>query len=143
VSDGVAITPGVGTTVATDDCGGSQVQQIRIALGAEGRLETAMSEIAINCATLGDNVIVAAVVLQSVRLYGFFFQVAAAVNFKWKDGVAGTDFHPVQYGTGQGAGWFLPRDGRPWFTTTAANALVLNLSVAVQCSGRAYYAQGV
>lgn len=140
MSDNTSITPGVGATIAADDCGGVLVQQIKTGFGGNGRLDS-LSEIAINCALNGDNVIVAAVALQSVRLYGFFLIVNAAVDLKWRDGAAGTDFHPVQYMLGKGAGWMLPRDGQPWFTTAVGNALVLNLSAAIQVSGRAYYAQ--
>lgn len=140
MADDVAITPGVGKTIAADDCSGRFVQFIKRGFGGNGRLED-LTEVAINCAGAGDNVIVAAVALQSVRLYGFFFSVNAAVNAKWRDGAAGTDFHPYQYFIGQGGYWELDREGVPWFTTSVGNALVLNLSGAVQVSGRAYYAQ--
>lgn len=135
MSDNVAITPGLGTSVRTEDQGGVQVQIISVG----NRITTPFSEVAINVASSGDNTIIAAGAAGvKHRLYGFFLSVNGAVNLKWKDGAA-SDFHPVQYFLGQGASWFMPRDGNPWFTGTAATALILNLSAAIQVSGRAYY----
>lgn len=135
MANDVPITPGVGSSIATYDEGGRQVQQIGQYLEKVSQL----TEIAINCALNGDNTIVALTAAQTIRLYGFFLMAGAAVNVKWKDGTAGTDFHPALALLGNGAAWMLPRDGRPWFTTTAGLALVLNLSGAFQVSGRAYY----
>lgn len=36
MADGVAITPGTGATIATDEIGGQQYQRVKIALGADG-----------------------------------------------------------------------------------------------------------
>lgn len=137
MSDNVTVTPGTGASIATDDCGGSQVQKVKIGFGGDGRLDD-LSEIAINCATSGDNTIVTLTASQTIRVYGFFLY-SAGVSVKWRDGTAGTDFHPaVLVGN-----WILDRSGPPWFTTTAGVNLVLNLSAAVQVSGRLYYAKSV
>jgi hypothetical protein len=135
----VSITPGAGAAIETEQVGGSGSHQQVTLLGY--RFTTPLSEVSINAATNGDNTIVAAVVSQSVRLYRFFLMATGgAVNVKWKNG-AGTDFHPALTLLGNGSGWQLDFDTLPWFTTTAGNALILNLSGAVQVSGRAYYVQ--
>jgi len=36
MADGVAVTPGVGATIATDDIGGQQYQRVKMVLGADG-----------------------------------------------------------------------------------------------------------
>lgn len=140
MADNVIVTPGVGATIATDDCGGVQVQKVKVAFGGDGKLHE-LSQQTINVALLGDNDIVAAGAAGIVTvIYGFWLVAAAAVNVKWKDG-AGTDFHPVVYLTGQGASWMLPRDSKPWYSGTANTKIILNLSVAVQVSGTLYYGQ--
>src|SRR5262245_52250700 len=114
----------------------SLVAPVPIAMGAQKVSDFA--EIAINCATSGDNTIVPGTASQSIRVYAWFFVVTAAVNVKWKDGGA-TDLHPALPFLSQGASWEKDPMGRPWFTTQPGNALVLNLSTAVQVSGRLYY----
>lgn len=42
MSDGVAITPGAGVTVASDDIGGVQYQRVKLALGADGSADDAL-----------------------------------------------------------------------------------------------------
>jgi hypothetical protein len=151
----VPITPGVGRAVATDLIGGLDYQTIKPAFGAVGTATlvtgnsplpvglaphavTPYTEIAVNCAANGDNDIIAAVGGITLRIYGFFLVFNDAVNVKWKDG-AGIDLHPALHFIGDGSAWMLPRDGAPWFTLTISNKLVLNLSAAVQVSGRLYY----
>lgn len=139
MSDNVAVTPGAGASIATDDCGASgQVQRVRVALGGPGVMDDEIvTSVAINCAASGDNTIVALGASQTIRVYGFFLVAASSVSVKWRDGTAGTDFHPaIQVGS-----WVLDRDRLPWFVTTASLALVLNLSAAIQVSGRLYYAK--
>ena len=36
MSDNIDVTPGTGKTVATDDVGGAQYQQVKINIGADG-----------------------------------------------------------------------------------------------------------
>jgi hypothetical protein len=98
-----------------------------------------LSSAAINAAGVGDNTLVAAVALQTVRVFRLFLVAAAAVVIKFKDG-AGTDLTgPISLGAGGGI--VLDFDGEPWFKTSAGNAFILNLSGAVQVSGRIYYQQ--
>lgn len=137
MADNVAITPGVGASVGTEDQSGVHIQKVT----QQPRLTSPFSEVAINASSSGDNTIVSLAASQKVRLYRFFLSANASVNVKWRDGTAGSDFHPVVYLLGNGAYWELLFFGPAWFTTTAGNALVLNLSAAVQVSGRAYYIQ--
>lgn len=98
---------------------------------------TDLTEVSIDFNASGDNNIVAGTALQTVRLWGLFFVVAADVNIRFKDG-AGSNLTGLMTMFGGGS-FFLPFMTRPWFTTSAGNALILNLSGAVQVSGRAYY----
>lgn len=139
VDSSVAVTPGVGAAIAIESIGGLAYQKIRVAWGPEGFVDE-MTQLSINVASNGDNSIVVAVAAQTIRVYGFFFTVAGVVSAKWKNG-AGTDFHPALPFLGNGASWFLPKDGRPWFTCSVNTALILNLSGAIQVSGSLYYAQ--
>lgn len=97
------------------------------------------TRVAINAASSGDNTLIAAVVGQTIRVHKLFFVASGAVNIKFKDG-ASSDLTPATpfYA---GGGVVLDFDGDPWFVTTAGNAFVLNLSAAVQISGRIYYSQ--
>ena len=97
------------------------------------------SRVAINISASGDNTIVAAVTAQTIRVHKLFLAASGAVSIKFKDG-ASTDFMPAfplqAYG-----GMVLDSDQDPWFVTTAGNALIINLSAAVQVSGILYYSQ--
>lgn len=139
MADHVIITPGVGATIAADDCGSAKVQFTKLGYGGDGRLDGAVSSLAINVAGNGQNQIIAAVAGQTVRCYGFWFFTGAAVNVKWRSNT--TDFHPAVSLLGNGAFWMLPPIGIPWFTTTIAEGLFLNLSAAIQVSGIVYYGQ--
>lgn len=156
MADNITIKDSTSTDrqVATDEIAGIHYERNKLSIGDDGSAVDAsllapvpvaygaqkvsdFLEVAINCAASGDNTIVTGTASQSVRVYAFFFVVSAAVNVKWKDG-AGTDFHPALPFTVAGA-WDKDPMGRPWFTTQPGNALVLNLSAAVQVSGRLYY----
>ncbi len=95
---------------------------------------------AINASASGDNTLVAAVSGSPITVWKAWFVNTAAVNFKFKDGAA-IDFHPAAVLSGNGSVFFA-YDGQPYFTTTLGNALILNLSGAVQCSGVVYYTLG-
>ena len=93
----------------------------------------------INAAASGDNTLVAAVGGQTVRVFKIFLTAASAVNIQFKDG-AGTDLTGLITLTAGGS-VVLDFDTRPWFLTSAGNAFILELSSAVQVSGRIYYTQ--
>lgn len=120
-----------------------------ITVDAKGRLVVApsgaslastatMTRVAINAAASGDNTLVSGTASQTIRVHKLFLVVTSAVNIKFKDGTGGTDFHPA-LPLQAGAGMTLDFDGEPWFITTTALNLVLNLSSAVQVSGYLYY----
>lgn len=140
--------------VATDEIANVHYERNKLSIGEDGTAVDASLtapvpvsfglqkvsdylEVAINCAATGDNTIVTGTSNQQIRVYGFFLVATAAVNLKFKDGAA-ADFHPALPFVLGGA-WNQDPMGRPWFTTAAGNPLVLNLSGAVQVSGRLYY----
>ena len=98
------------------------------------------TRVAINAASSGDNTLVALTSGQTIRAHKFFLIASGTVNIKFRDGTGGTDFHPA-IPLYAGGGVALDFDGDPWFVTTAGNALVLNLSAAVQVSGVLYYSK--
>ena len=136
MADNVAITAGAGTIIGAEDQNGVEYQRII----AWTSLTSPYAEAAINVAGSGDNQIIAAVSAKQIIVFGFFLVAAGAVSIKWRDGTS--DFHPALPLIGQGASWFLPRDGIRWFVCSTNVALNLNLSAAVQVSGRIYYRLG-
>lgn len=95
---------------------------------------------AINAAGAGDNTIVAGVAGQTIRTHRLVLVAAGAVNVIIKDGAVTnlTGAMPMV----AGVPYILSLDtGRPWFKTSAANNLVLNLSAAVAVAGFVQYAQ--
>lgn len=95
----------------------------------------------VNGALLGDNVLVAAVAGQVIRVYRLILVFAGACTVTIYNGAAGAALTGAmsmsQYGS-----IVLDFDGEPWFTTTAGLAFVANLSAGVQMSGCVYYTQG-
>lgn len=98
---------------------------------------SALTEASLNAAAAGDNTLIAGTAAQTVRVFRLFLVCAGAVNIKFKDG-AGTDLTAAMTMTASGA-MVLDFSGEPWFITSASNGFVLNLSAAVQVSGRIYY----
>jgi hypothetical protein len=100
-----------------------------------------LTEAKIDFAALGDNVIVPLLSDdQQVLLYRIFFLISGgAAILTFLDGEGG-DALTGPLHLADGAAFVLDRDGtHPWFTTSEGNALVLNMSAAVQVSGRAYF----
>jgi len=101
------------------------------------------STVSISAIGIGDNTIVAAVAGLKVRLLEWYLTAAGAVVVKWKDG-AGTDLTGPMSLVAGGALVVPPPFGQPqqgWHSTSPGNALILNLSAAVQVSGGAIVAQ--
>lgn len=92
----------------------------------------------VNAAGAGDNTLVAGIAGQTIRLWKIFLVVNAAVNIQFKSGA--TTLTPVMNMLANGS-FVLDFDGEPWLVTAVADALILNLSAAVQVSGRLYYTQ--
>lgn len=95
-----------------------------------------LTEIAVDCASSGDNTLIAAVANRRIRVYRGFLIAASSVAATVKDGASTSLTGAMTIGSA-----FWSYDTRPWFTTTAGNAFILNLGGAVQVSGRLYYIQ--
>jgi hypothetical protein len=158
MADDVAITAGVGTTIATDDVGGRQFQRVKLDIGGDGVTTpvlvtapmpvqhqlnpTDLTEVAINIAASGDNSIVAATAAQIIRVWAFWLKIngsGTGVSLKFRS--AANDLHPA-IPFNDKDGWVMGFMSRPWFTCTVAEALQINLSAAIQVSGRLYYTKG-
>lgn len=157
MADNVAITAGLGTSIATDEIGGIHYQRVKPQVGEEGSAAdvsdtnplpvshppqaTALTEAAINAASSGDNTLVSGVANTRIRVYRAFFKVngsGTGVSAKFKTG--STDFHPALPFNDKD-GMVLDYAEYPWFTCGVAEDLKLNLSAAIQVSGRLYYTQ--
>lgn len=93
----------------------------------------------VSVAASGDNTLVAGIGGQTIRIWKLLLVFNAAVNIIFKDGAA-TNLTGVMNMLANGS-FVLDFDAEPWFLTAAANAFILNLSAAVQVSGRIYYTQ--
>lgn len=87
----------------------------------------------------GDNTVIAAVSSKVIKVYKVVLVFAGAANITIKDG-SSTALTGVMSMLANGS-ITLDNDGQPWFTTSASNALVMNISAGVQVSGRIYYTQ--
>jgi len=136
--DGSAVTQPVSGTItanqgtATAVGGGWPIQYDR-------PTSANLSSASINVSASGDNTLITGVGGQTIRVFQLFFVVNGSVNVKFKDGAA-TDLTGVMNMVSNGS-FVLDLSNEPWFVTSTANAFVLNLSGAVQVSGRIYYKQ--
>lgn len=87
----------------------------------------------------GDNVLVAGVANETMKLYRGIFTAGAATILKFTDGPAGTVLFTA-YLTAGGSVTFQP-SGIPWVTTSVGMSLVLNSSAAVNGYGGYGYVQ--
>jgi hypothetical protein len=95
-----------------------------------------LTSASISVASSGANELVSATGGQTTKVYAIFLVVAAAVNIKFQS--AATDLTGLMTMTASGS-LVLDNSGEPWFTTATNEAFNLNLSGAVQVSGRIYY----
>ena len=103
-----------------------------------GETEPHLSEAKIDLNSIGDNTLVSAVASQTIRLYKIQFIVAADVDIIFKDGSTALTGLMTLFA---GGSYILDFDKEPWYTTSSGSALVLNLSAAVQVSGRLHFVQ--
>lgn len=102
-----------------------------------------VSRAVVNTASSGDNTIVSAVAGQKIYVYAGWLWSNGTVSCTTKDG-AGTSLHGAISMVAQSTIlWDFNVAREPWFVTTAGNALILNLSGAVQVSGQYFYVQTV
>lgn len=97
-----------------------------------------LTEASINGASNGNNILIAGISGKIIKVWKLFVVFNAAVNIKWIDGT--TDLTGVKNMLANGS-ITLDLDGDPWFTCSSGNDFILNLSGAVQSSGRIYYTQ--
>lgn len=95
---------------------------------------------AIDCATSGDNTLVAAVTDKQIRVVGAFLIAAGTVNVRFESGASGTAL------TGQmnlvvNTGFVLPFNPVGWFQTASNTLLNLELSAAVSVDGCLTYVE--
>jgi hypothetical protein len=132
----VKVTDGTNTLPTGD----AVARTIYTRLGAQTTDQ--MTEASINISASGDNLVVAAVGGQTVRVHRLFLVCNAAVNIQFYDGTSGggTALTGVMNFLANG-GLVLDFSGEPWFKTSTGNGFNINLSGAQQVSGRIYYTQ--
>jgi len=162
-ADNVAITAGSGTTIATDDIAGVQVQRVKPTWGADGTatdtqiaqplpvqatFETSqMSSVgaiitpkfaSISVSSSGDNSIVAAVTSKKIRVLSYVIVADAAVAAKFRNGT--TDVMGAASLSANG-GIAAPFNPAGHFETAATTVLNLNLASAVGVRGHLTYVE--
>ena len=92
----------------------------------------------INVASNGDNSIIPAIADKKIYVWKLWLVANAAVNVKLRDGT--TDFNGFAIPlTAQGSSITFFYDHVPYLETSKGNAFQINLSGAVQVTGRIYY----
>ncbi len=94
----------------------------------------------ISAASSGDNTVVAAVTSKKIRVLALSFNVAAAVNVKFKDNTAGTDITGL-YAFTANQGLALQFCPVGHMESASGMPLVINLSGAIQVSGHIVYVE--
>lgn len=95
-----------------------------------------MAELTINHAASGNNTLLAAVSGFKYKVRKLFLCTNASVNIKF---MSGANDLTGAMAMALGEKLILDPDDDPWFTTNNNEALILNLSAAVQVSGRLIY----
>jgi hypothetical protein len=91
----------------------------------------------VSTATAGDNTVVAAPAAGWIRLHGYVLVAGGAVNVTWKND--GATALTGAMALGSTVNLVAPEAADGWFDLSPGNALVLNLSAAVQVSGHVLY----
>lgn len=116
--------------------GSSVIQPIAYAVPKVNRL----TPVAITFSNTGDNTIVSGVAGQTIRVFRLFFICSTATNITVKDGATALT-GAMNFSANQGMALDLSNES--YFVTSGGNNLVLNQSGTAQCSGTAYYQQGL
>lgn len=154
--DNVAITAGLGTSIATDSIGGIDYQRVKLITGADGSSEGDVSyanplvmraglKLTEQCtralftfSSAADNNIIAADAANKLRIYALMFTCDSPVSIKLGEGGPTYWTGPMKFGLG--GGLLLTQQGEPHFMTSAINkAFLMNLSAAVVVSGTVWY----
>jgi hypothetical protein len=99
---------------------------------------TPLSEIVINFNGAGDTAIINGLAAKTIKIWKLIFQVNGNCAVTIKSHLTALT-GPMSLA--QGGGLTLQRDSDAWFTCGVAEEFALNLDVAAQVSGRAYYTQ--
>lgn len=108
-------------------------------LGRRGTI----TELLIDTATSGDNVLVAGTATTKIRLYKVVLYFNADNNITFKDGSSTKLMGTMNMKASTGMVIDTDEEGHTPYTCTRGNDLVLNLSAAQQVSGRIWYTQDV
>jgi hypothetical protein len=92
----------------------------------------------INAASSGDNTIIAANADKRIHVWKMWLVGNASVNLKFKSGSNEFNAFAVPL-TAQGANITFAYDDEPYWICNKGEAFVINLSGAVQITGRIYY----
>lgn len=99
-------------------------------------------DLPVDIAASGDNIIIPAQRNKVIKVYSMFFISGGIVTAQVKDGPSTPKTGPMDL-PAPGANLFLDFRVQPWWTLTAGNAFIINLSGAIQLSGTIYYTQEV
>lgn len=94
-------------------------------------------DVKIDCASSGDNTVIAGTSGQTIKIWSLILWWNGTVSAILKD-AATRNLTGVIAGVAQSR-FILDETSHPWFTLTAANAFIVNLSGAVQVSGSVRY----
>jgi len=154
MADNLGYNPGTVSDVAADDISSVFFQRVKLTLGADGVNDGDVStanalpielslpsaarttQASLSFAASGDNTIVTATASQTTRVHRIWFVSAAPVDVIFKS--AATALTGTLSMSGRST-LMLDMSTEPWFVTGTNEALIINLSAAVQCSGRIYY----
>lgn len=136
MADNLGVTPGTGVTIAADDVGSIFYQRIKKARGSDGKVTSDIKFGVINCSSSGDNTVHALDASNHIRVIAYALIAAAPVNVTWKSGASTALSGAMPIDT---KGGLCPTSEDGLFETAVNEALVLNLSSAVQVSGHYAY----
>jgi len=131
--------------MATDGNGNTQLTAILTAIQNgvsavnNASYPVALSEIALNFSSSGDNTVITQASNKTVKLYSLFLTVAGTTKLEFKDGQT-LMTGPMTFSSSYPP-FFLDFRTQPWFTCSVTSPLVINNDSPVQVSGRAYYTQ--
>ncbi len=90
----------------------------------------------VDFASTGDNVIIAGVADQVIRVWKLWFLCSAATNITFKEATINKS-GAAPFSTNEGM--VLDFDTKPWVTCASGDSFVLNQSGTAQVSGMVYY----
>lgn len=94
------------------------------------------ASVSVDAASLGDNTLITCPAGSTIRVFQMFIVLGGAANVTFKSGATSLTGALPMLSNGDIT---LDYSGFPWFTTARDEDFVMNLSAAVQVSGRIYY----